>query len=95
MNAVDQLKRAYLDSLGINIIKDVLIKKLIFRENEYIVVDNLVLIEVKEVDETIKGCQNIDLKANDTIVGELIISDIDKDPLDTSVLRSSEIIYCI
>jgi len=95
MSAVGQLKIAYLDSLGISDVEDVLIKKITFREKEYIVVDHLVLIEVKEIDETIKGCQNIDLKLNNVIMGELIISDIDKNPLNTSTLTSSEIIYCI
>lgn len=95
MTQIEEFKRAYLDSLGLENTQTVLIKKIKFREANYFVVDGFVLIDVKEIDETIKKHKTIDLKLNEIVVGELIIADIDKVSNNTSDLRSSEIIYCL
>lgn len=96
MDLIESFKNAYVDSLGLDSTYKVFIKKISFKDIDYVVVDGYVLIEVKEIDEMIKrGNQIIELKLNDIYIGELVVTDIDKNPQDTSSLRSSEIIYCI
>lgn len=95
MDIIESLKKAYLDSLGREQTENILIKKMIFKDIEYIAVDGYVFIEVKEIDEIIKDHQSIDIKFNGVVIGELIIADSTKEPLNLSDLTSSEIIYCI